>query len=59
MRAFTPDLTLRFDEPVYVTIDLDALWNELGVRLRGDRVVYDEGAPLAAIRRAITEVEPR
>lgn len=25
MRAFTPDLTLRFDEPVYVTIDLDAL----------------------------------
>jgi arginase len=25
MRAFTPDLTVRFDGPVYVTIDLDAL----------------------------------
>ncbi len=25
MRSFSPDLTLRFDGPVYVTIDLDAL----------------------------------
>jgi predicted metalloprotease with PDZ domain len=52
------DLRRRLGEAP-VTIDLDALWDELGVHLRGDRVVYDEGAPLAAIRRGITEVAPR
>jgi hypothetical protein len=36
-----------------VTIDLDALWDELGVHLVGDSVVYDDRAPLAAIRKAI------
>jgi len=35
-------------------VDLDALWKDLGVRRDGKRVKYDDGAPLAAIRRAIT-----
>ena len=33
-----------------VTTDLDALWDELGVHLVGGKVVYDDAAPLAAIR---------
>lgn len=32
-------------------IDLDALWSKLGVGMRGDRVVYDDHAPLAHIRK--------
>jgi hypothetical protein len=36
-----------------VTIDLDALWLRLGVALEGDRVRYDDSAPLAHVRRAI------
>ena len=36
-----------------VTTDLDALWNELGVHLVAGKVVYDDAAPLAAIRKAI------
>jgi len=36
------------------TVDLAALWKRLGVRVEGDRVVFDDGAPLAAIRVAIT-----
>ena len=40
-------------------IDLDALWIRLGVRRAGDRVHLDAAAPLAAIRRAITERTPR
>jgi hypothetical protein len=35
-------------------VDLDALWKRLGVSLRDGRVVFDESAPLAAVRRAIT-----
>jgi hypothetical protein len=34
--------------------DLDALWRELGVSVQGGRVVFDDNAPLASIRRAIT-----
>jgi hypothetical protein len=37
-----------------VSPDLDQLWKELGVQRRGDTVVFDDAAPLAAIRRAIT-----
>ncbi|MEO8204041.1 MAG: hypothetical protein ABI630_09265 [Betaproteobacteria bacterium] len=35
-------------------VDLDALWQRLGVRPAGRGVVLDEGAPEAALRRAIT-----
>ena len=34
--------------------DLDALWRELGIVVRGGRVTFDDSAPLAPIRRAIT-----
>jgi hypothetical protein len=36
-------------------VDLDALFRRLGVSLRGKSVDFDERAPLAPIRRAITE----
>jgi hypothetical protein len=35
-------------------LDLDALWKDLGVTLDGGKVVFDETAPRAALRRAIT-----
>lgn len=37
-----------------VAVDLDALWRELGIERRGDDLVFDDHAPKAAIRRAIT-----
>lgn len=37
-----------------VEIDLEALWQQLGVRVVGDTVEFDDYAPLASIRRAIT-----
>ncbi|MEN3348780.1 MAG: hypothetical protein V7632_2415 [Bradyrhizobium sp.] len=42
-----------------VAPDLAALWRDLGVRLQGESVAFDDDAPLAAIRRAITEPRPR
>jgi len=38
--------------------DLDALWAGLGVKVGDGTVAFDEGAPLAAIRRAIERPEP-
>jgi hypothetical protein len=40
------------DKPV--TVDLDNLWTQLGVRSDGASVRFDDNATLAAIRRAIT-----
>lgn len=40
------------DKPV--DVDLDALWADLGVKLDGTEVRFDESARLASIRRAIT-----
>ena len=37
--------------------DLNALWTQLGVRSDGGSVRFDDGASLAAIRRAITAAE--
>ena len=37
-----------------VDVDLDAMWRALGVKLVGRQVVFDDDAPLAAVRRAIT-----
>jgi hypothetical protein len=37
-----------------VDVDLDAMWRSLGVKLVGRQVVFDDDAPLAPIRRAIT-----
>ena len=36
-------------------VDLDALWRRLGVASQGGHVVYDEAAPLAAVRKGITK----
>jgi hypothetical protein len=38
-------------------VDLDALWKRLGVSLRDGAVRFDDGAPLASVRRAITKRE--
>jgi hypothetical protein len=37
-----------------VTVDLEALFRRLGVSRVGGRVVYDDAAPLASIRRALS-----
>jgi hypothetical protein len=37
-----------------VTVDLDGLWKKLGVIEQNGHVVFDDTAPLAAVRRAIT-----
>jgi hypothetical protein len=34
-------------------VDLGVLWQRLGVRRSGGRVVLDDAAPLASVRRAI------
>jgi len=36
-----------------ITPDLSAMWRELGVQPSGDSVVFDQGAPLAAVVRSI------
>jgi hypothetical protein len=41
-----------------VTPDLDALWRDLGVIMRDAEVSFDDNAPLAAIRAAITRPPP-
>lgn len=40
-------------------IDLDALWRDLGLRLDGERVGFDEQAKFAAIRRALVPTAAR
>jgi hypothetical protein len=37
-----------------VHVDLTDLWRQLGVSVHDDDVVFDEDAPLAAVRKAIT-----
>jgi hypothetical protein len=40
--------------PKPVSPDLDGLWRDLGLRIQGESLVFDDTAPLAAIRKAIT-----
>lgn len=40
-------------------VDLDALFRRLGVSRAGGKVVYDDAAPLASIRRALSSSAPR
>jgi hypothetical protein len=40
-----------------VTPDLDALWRDLGLRVRDGGIDFDDTAPLAAIRAAITRAQ--
>jgi hypothetical protein len=39
------------DKPM--SVDLEALFKRLGVHSRGDRVIFDDAAPLASVRRGI------
>jgi hypothetical protein len=39
-------------------VDLTALWQQLGVSMQGETMRFDDSAPLAAIRRAITAPPP-
>jgi hypothetical protein len=41
--------------PKPVTPDLAALWRDLGLKSQGENLEFDDAAPLAAIRKAITE----
>ena len=35
-------------------VDLEALWQQLGIRRHGNTVIFDDSAPLANVRSAIT-----
>jgi hypothetical protein len=35
-------------------VDLGSLWRKLGVRLVSGKAVFDDAAPLAALRRSMT-----
>ena len=37
-----------------VKVDLDAWWKRLGIRKQNGRLVFDDNAPLAVVRRAVT-----
>jgi hypothetical protein len=37
------------------SVDLPQLWRRLGVRTASGRVTFDDSAPLAAVRRSITQ----
>lgn len=54
-------LTHLHDEmgPKPVTPDLAALWRDLGLKTQGETIEFDDTAPLAAIRKAITEPRTR
>jgi hypothetical protein len=56
-KAVGVDVLIRLHDemgPKPVTPDLAALWRDLGVRAQGETVEFDDTAPLAAIRKAIT-----
>jgi hypothetical protein len=45
--------------PKPVTPDLAALWRDLGLKTQGESLEFDDTAPLAAIRKSITEARPK
>jgi len=57
-KAVGVDVLTRLHEkmgPKPVAPDLEGLWRDLGLKLQGGSVEFDDTAPLAAIRKAITE----
>ena len=40
-----------------VTVDLESFWRQLGIQRQGSEVTFHDRAPLAGVRRAITEGE--
>jgi hypothetical protein len=56
-----PVLRELYEEMAFqpVTVDLQTLWQQLGIRRQGNTVSFDDRAPLASIRNAITpRVQP-
>ena len=45
--------------PKPVTPDLASLWRDLGLKVQGESLTFDDAAPLAAIRKSITEARPK
>jgi hypothetical protein len=45
--------------PKPVTPDLAGLWRDLGLKAQGESLEFDDAAPLAAVRKAITEARPQ
>jgi len=52
------DLYKKMGQSPYPPIDLDKLWQRLGVRMVNGQAVFDNHAPLARIREAITAPIP-
>ena len=42
-----------------IKVDLDGLWEKLGIKATEGQVVFDDSAPLAAVRKAIMAHEAR
>src|SRR5258708_4465387 len=55
VNVLQPLYTKMKDKPA--SVDLDSLWTQLGVHSDGTSVHFDDEAPLAAVRRAITTRE--
>jgi hypothetical protein len=51
-----PVLRELYEEMAFqpVMVDLQTLWQQLGIRRQGNTVIFDDRAPLASIRNAIT-----
>jgi hypothetical protein len=41
------------------SVDLEALWKKLGISKKGGQILYDDQAPLAAIRKSMTQTSER
>ena len=49
--SFPPTSTVLLPEAGQIA----ALWRDLGLKLQGESLAFDDAAPLAAIRKSITE----
>lgn len=52
------DLYRQMANQSFASVDLDALWKQLGIESRNGSVAFNNQAPLAAIRKAITTPAP-
>ncbi len=52
------DLYKKMGQSASAPTDLDSLWNRLGISLQNGEVVFNDHAPLAPIREAITTPHP-
>jgi hypothetical protein len=52
------DLYRQTGNQSFASVDLDTLWKQLGIELRNGKIAFNDDAPLAAIRKAITAPRP-